>query len=89
MGKIVKFTCKKCGHVVDELFLGPGFISNQVAFECLDCHGIMSKEADDNGHLTDDQKTCSHCNGANLVPWDGKCPNCGNKMKGECIGLWD
>ena len=91
MGRILKYRCKKCGCILDTMFLGPGFmgIGMQKGFECMECHNVMGKPVDNQGKILEDEKKCIFCDSKNLVSWDGLCPKCGNKMDSKCIGFWD
>lgn len=91
MGVIVNYTCKHCGFIADEVFVGPGWASTQVPVLCQDCGRVSSTAIDDRTNtLVEKYATCRHCGSKNIVVWDNKCPRCGSEdFDEECVGMWD
>lgn len=91
MGVIVNYTCKHCGFVADEVFVGPGWATTQETFLCKDCGNVSSAPIDERtSTILPKYSHCNKCNGTNLVPWNGKCPRCGSTdIDEEAVGMWD
>lgn len=91
MGVLVKYTCKKCGVIADEVFVGPGFVAINEVFLCKDCNNVMSRVMDmKTGKIKEEYSHCPYCNSTNLVMWDHVCPKCNQtEAEDEVVGFWD
>lgn len=91
MGVIVKYTCKDCGVIADDVYVGPGFISINDVFVCKDCGNVMSRTIDaKSNEIVEKDSHCPNCNSTNLVIWDRVCPKCKKQaLDEELVGLWD
>lgn len=91
MGVIVRYTCKHCGVIADDVFVGEGWASIQKSFLCKDCGSVNSAPIDDRTETIKPKFShCKNCNSTNLIPWDGKCPKCGStEIEEEAVGMWD
>lgn len=91
MGVIVNYTCKHCGFIADEVFLGLGWASCRKAVLCKDCGNVTSAPIDERTNtILSKYSRCIKCQGTNLVLWDGKCPKCNSaEIDEEAVGMWD
>lgn len=91
MGVIVKYTCKHCGFVADDVFIGPGIACYQEPVICKDCGYVMSTSINEATRTILPQYThCKKCGGPNLVLWDYRCPKCGStSIDEETVEMWD
>ena len=92
MGILVKYTCKKCGYVADDIAIGPSAFQNimQAVVKCTKCNNIMSRPVDADWVVVEKYRKCSFCDCKEFVKWDGHCPQCGSiEISGEDVGWWD
>lgn len=91
MGVIVKYTCKHCDFVADEVFVGPGMVSYIEPVLCQDCGSVSSCAIDEQTRkLVEKYAHCKNCDSSNLIVWNRKCPKCGLfGVDEECVGMWD
>lgn len=91
MGVIVKYKCKQCGVIADDIFLGPGWTCYQEPVICKDCGNIMSTSINESTRAILPQYAhCKRCGGSNLIIWDHKCPKCGKtEIEEDPVGMWD
>lgn len=92
MGVIVKFTCKQCGFVADDLAIGPSMFQDvlQKIVRCTGCDEIMTMPVDADNVVLEKFRKCHKCGGTDFVIWDGVCPKCGCKdFEMEDVGWWD
>lgn len=91
MGVIVKYICKHCDFVADDVCVGPGMICYQEPVMCKDCGNVMSTSIDEvTRTILPQYSHCRKCESPNLVLWNYRCPKCGSTaIDEETVGMWD
>lgn len=59
--------CKKCGYILDTMYLKTRFLGHIGRFESMEYHNIMGKPVDIDGNIREDKKKCEFFESENLL----------------------